>query len=157
MGASKIPVMSPRTVAGAVAALALMLAPAADAKHRKPLTGTFEVTNTVPWPVDGGMCDSADHNMDRHVEKVRLPAAGELRVWVKGFVGDMDVVLMNDKGEWLADGKNESSTSGATPSDGSIEETAKYKPKRAVTVQIHVCNFAASPNASGRWQFTFAK
>lgn len=149
--------MTPRTAVCLAATALLAATPAAEAKHKKPIVKTFEVKGTVPYPVQGGMCDVSEHGKDRHIETFKAPEAGELRVEVSEFFGDMDVVITDAKGGVLAEGNNETSTSGLTPNTGSLIETAKYKPKRAMTVQVHVCNYAASPDAKGKITFTHAR
>ncbi len=135
---------------------AVALAPAADAKPKKPITKTFQVRGTVPYPAEQAMCAPAPHGKDRHVEPFRVPALGTLKVEVTGFRGDMDIVITDAKtGNVLAEGNNEAGTSSLNPSTGDTKETAKYFPKRATSVNINVCNFAASPDAEGTLTFTY--
>lgn len=149
----------PRPTIQLAVLVALIAAPAlpAEAKHRPPITKTFQVRGTVPFPSGGGMCDPSPHDLEAQVIEASLPEAGKLLVELTDFYGDFDMVLTDAKGTFLSSSNNESGTSGGNPSTGDTVETMTYTAKKAVVVKIVACNYLASPDANGKWTFTYAK
>ena len=130
----------------------------ADAGHKKPVSKPFTVTGTVPFPSGGGRCETAPHGKDRHVETFKAPEAGKFAAELTGFVGDYDMVVTNEAGTVvLSESDNGAGTSSGNPSTGTAVEKISYTVKKPMTIQLHVCNYAAGPTATGKYTFTYAR
>ena len=152
--------MSRRMLALAVLSI-LAVTGVAEANHKKPISKSFEATGLVPYaPPGGSMCEALpdpDVQVDRHIETFKAPEAGTFAAEITGFVGDYDMVLLDDKGSELARSDNAAGTSSGNPSTGDIVEKLKYKVKKAMNVHLHVCNFAGGPQVEGSYVFTYAR
>lgn len=117
-----------------------------------PITKTYPATAPNPDPtnqaseLDGGYSVCAQRVPDSfQVDPFKAPGPGKLVVDLSDFVGDWDLLLMDDKGAELAFG-------GA--SDVSNGETATLTVKKASTIQIVACNFAGGPTGTVKYVFT---
>ena len=137
--------------------IAALIAPAAAAP--KAIEKSFAVN--IPVPLSGATgdplapvaCSGESLPGSEHLETVKLPGAGTLKVEVTGFLGDWDIALQDTKGKRLAEGDNASVTL-TNMSTGSIVEKLVYKAKKAGDVQIIVCNFLGSATGTGKYTFT---
>lgn len=138
-------------------AIAALVVPAAAGP--KPIEKSFAVNIPVPFsgatsdPMAPVACFGEPLPMSQHLETVKLPGAGTLKVEVTGFLGDWDIALQDSKGKRLAEGDNASVTP-TNMSTGSIVEKLVYKAKKAGDVQIIVCNFAGGATGTGKYVFT---
>lgn len=141
-----------RTAALTLAALAAatVAAPGALAAPPKPITKTYPVTAAVPDPTNYAMqgYSVCAQNVPGsfQVEEFQVPAAGTLKVELKDYQGDWDLLLVGDKGQELA-------TGGAT--DLGVPEVAQVKFKKPTTVGIVACNWAGGPNGTVTYTFTY--
>lgn len=143
-----------RTAALLAALLATTAAGApADATHRKPMSGTYDVLIPVPHPVEdaGTHCNQGVDPLSRASSQVALPDLGELKVKVSGFVGDWVVEIYDAKGRVLAYGATLDLVSGV--------REAKWRKKKgaAEKVLIFVCNFGGTPRGTVSWSYTFTR
>jgi hypothetical protein len=136
----------------AVLAAATAAAPMAVA-NPKPMEKTYTATAPLPDPtnfVGGDYSVCAQHvPQSFHIEEVKLPAAGALKVTMPadGYQGDWDLLLMDAKDSELA-------YSGGLPG---VDEVAAVKVKKATTVKIVACNWAGGPTAEVHYVYTPAK
>ena len=80
-----------------------------------------------------------------HTEEVKLPTAGTLKVELKGYQGDWDLLIMNAK-------KAEIGASGS--GDVGAPEITQVKLKKPDTVFIVACNWAGGPTGTVTYTFT---
>lgn len=125
----------------------------AEARHRKPLSGSYAVTIPVPFPVEGATahCTEGVDALTRSATKVTIPETGQLDVKVTGFTGDWVLEVFDAKGRVLATGASLDPTSGV--------RTAKWKKKKAgsETVTLTVCNYGGTPTGQVDWTFAFSR
>ncbi len=138
-------------------AVASAVAPA-TAAPKKPKTITKSYTMQLlplPLPPSGDTCQPADgaEGVTKHTETLKAPAAGSLVVEIKGFSGDWDITVLNSAGKTMATG-GPTVTGGGAPAMNATE-TLKLKLKKAQTVSIVSCNFLGTPDASGKFTFTY--
>jgi hypothetical protein len=143
-----------------VAAGALAPALAAPAKP-KPISEEYAVEGApVPVPlagidgVDGtnSCTDPALEGVSTTTKTIKTKGAGSLVVDVTDFDGDWDITITDDKGNVLGVGSGTATpTALATPAD----EKAVIKTKKAMTLNIAVCNFLGSPTANAKYVFTY--
>ena len=137
------------------AGLAVLVSPA-TAAPKKPITKSFAVTIPVPVgdPQATQACAGPEVPGNRQVETFKAPAAGTLKFETSGFYGDWDMVILDGKGKRVAEGDNAAAT-GTSPNTGNISEKATLKVKKAMDLQLVVCNFAGSPSGTGKYTFTY--
>jgi len=142
------------------AGIAVLAAPAGAAP--KTITKSFDIAIAVPGgavsdPMGTSACAAvAEAPQSVHRESFKAPAAGTFKVEVTGFVGDWDLALNDGKGKRVAEGDNASVTPTAM-STGSTVEKLTYKVKKAMDLQLVVCNFLGGPRGTGKYTFTYAK
>lgn len=148
--------MSRRTLVpvAAMGVLAAALGLPADAAP-PPITKTYSVT-ALPFPQAqwGSPCQEKSPIPSDHEEEFSAPAAGTLKVVISGFQGDFDGAILDSKGKYLAASDNAAATPNTAPG---VKETTTYKVKKAQDLVIRTCNFAATPQATVTYTFTFAK
>ncbi len=143
------------------------LAPAFAAKP-KPITESYAVQGApVPLPlagvdgVDGtNSCVNPDlEGVSTTTRTIKTTGAGTLEVELKGFAGDWDITLTDDKGKVLAEGAGSTTGGEATGGAGSLgtdnTEKAVLKTKKGMTINIGVCNFLGGPSANAKYTFTY--
>lgn len=152
-----LPVALSLVVAGGALAPAL----AAPAKP-KPITESYSMEHIpVPLPlvgeedVDGtnSCTDPAFEGISTTTKTIKTKGAGTLQVDVTEFDGDWDITVLDDKGNVLGVGAG-TSTPTALAASG-VAEKLVVKTKKAMTLNIAVCNFLGSPTAEGKYTFTY--
>lgn len=143
-----------------VAAGALAPALAAPPKP-KPISEEYSLEHApIPLPlvgidgVDGtnSCTDPAWEGISTTTKTIKTTGAGSLVVDVTDFDGDWDITVMDDKGNVLGVGSGTATpTALATPGD----EKAVIKTKKAMTLNIAVCNFFGGPTANAKYVFTY--
>ena len=151
-----LPVALSLVVAGGALAPAL----AAPAKP-KPITESYSMEHApIPLPlagiegVDGtnSCTDPAFEGISTTTKTIKTTGAGTLQVDVTNFDGDWDITVLDDKGNVLGVGAGTATpTALATPAD----EKLVIKTKKAMTLNIAICNFLGSPTADGKYTFTY--
>jgi len=130
-----------------VLAAAVAAAPTALAAP-KPITKTYTATAPVPDPtnVAGGYSVCAQNIPGSfHTEEFKAPGAGTLKVELKNYQIDWDLLLMNEKRAEI----------GASGSGGvGAPEIAQIKLKKAGTVFIVACNWSGGPTGVVTYTFT---
>lgn len=132
------------------------LTPLAGAAPKKPAPITKTYTATAPLPDPSNYAGAATgegysvcaQNVPQsfHTEVFQVPAAGSLKVEVKDYQGDWDLLLLDADREELATGGS---------SDLGVPEIAVVKFKRKTTMSIVACNWAGSPTATVTYTFTY--
>jgi hypothetical protein len=155
----------PVLVTGLVAGVAVAPSFAAPKPKPKPITKSWAINIPVPGsgatssPTAPEACGGqVTPPQSQQAETFKVPAAGILKVDVTDYLGDWDIVITDDKGKRLVEGNNASSTPDkmSTPQTPYVEK-ATYKPKKAMTVKIVVCNFLGGATGKGKYTFTYAK
>jgi hypothetical protein len=153
--------MRVRTAASfAVAAVALAsaVAPASAAVRRpKPITGSYSLTLAPdPDATEAVGCEGKARQQGVNVDTraIKVAGPGTLVVKVTGFSGDWDTAVASGSGSRVAEGGGTSTGDGA-PATAAVE-TLKYKNKKAQTLNLIVCNFLGSPNATVSYTFTYS-
>ena len=151
-----LPVALSLVVAGGALAPAL----AAPAKP-KPITESYSMEHApIPLPlvgeegVDGAnsCTNPAFEGISTTTKTIKTTGAGTLQVDVTNFDGDWDITVLDDKGNVLGVGAGPSTpTALATPAD----EKLVVKTKKAMTLNIAVCNFLGGPTADAKYTFTY--
>jgi hypothetical protein len=132
------------------------LAPAVAAPKPKPITESYSVEGApVPLPLtDGNSCtDSALEGVSITTKTIKTVGAGTLQVDVTKFSGDWDITVLDDKGNVLGVGAG-TSTPTALAETG-VAEKLVLKTKKAMILNIAVCNFLGSPSAAAKYTFTY--
>lgn len=145
--------MRTRTLAAAVLLAASVAAPAAEAKHRKPLSGSYDLVLPVPFPAEaasGSHCADAPDDLSRDTRPLTLPSSGRLKVALSEYAGDWIVELWDPKGRFVAYGAA-LSTGGPT----TATMTYRKKSRASETYTLAVCNYTGGPNSHVAWTFTF--
>jgi hypothetical protein len=146
--------MRVRTAAPIALAVLVAVGPVAHAapkKKPKPITKTFAVTAAPnPNPPMGPSCSMMTEGVNGHAETIKVTGPGVLSAKVSGFVGDWDTGVYVNGGNVAMGSGNDSGNTDTAPM-----ETLKYKVKKAGTVELRVCNFAGSPQATGTFTFTY--
>ena len=115
----------------------------------------------IPLPVaeqegvDGtnSCTNSAFEGVSITTKTIKPTGAGTLAVDVTNFTGDWDITVTDDKGKVLAVGAG-TATPTALTTPGAAEK-AVVKIKKAMTLNIAVCNFLGSPAADAKYVFTY--
>lgn len=135
----------------ALLAVGASAAPSQAAKKKpKPITKTYTATAPMPDPSNyaglGYSVCAQNVPQSFHEERFTAPAAGNLKVTLKDYTGDWDLLLEDGGGAEL-------SYSGA--SDVGAPEEVYLKLKKKEQVVIVACNFAGAPTATVSYTFTF--
>jgi hypothetical protein len=149
--------MTPLRTFGATAlVLAVAAVPAHAATKPKPVTKTYAMQlMPVPDPPQGTSCtDTKLEGLSMHTESLKVKAAGTLAVQVSGFSGDWDVTVVDGSDNTVMEVGSGTSTGGGAPSQHGVD-TASVKVKRATQFLIRTCNFAGTPQAAGKYTFTY--
>lgn len=143
-----------------VAAGALAPALAAPPKP-KPISEEYSLEHApIPLPlvgidgVDGtnSCTDPAFEGISTTTKTIKTTGPGSLAVDVTDFDGDWDITVMDDKGNVLGVGSGTATpTALAAPGD----EKAVIKTKKAMTLNIAVCNFFGGLTANAKYVFTY--
>ena len=136
------------TLTLAVLAAATVAAPGALAAP-KPVTKTYTATAPTPDPtnVAGGYTVCAQNVPGSfHIEPFKVPGAGTLKIELKKYQVDWDLLLMDGKGKELA-----SSGSGGVGEP----EVVQIKIKKPGPVSIVACNWSGGPTAKVKYTFTY--
>jgi hypothetical protein len=142
----------------AVATLAVLAAGAhvpAMAAKKAPIHKAYDMQLLpVPDPPQGTpSCARPElEGVSIHSETLKTTGPGTLAVKVNGFAGDWDITVYSGDHELEGVGDGTSTGGGAPTAAG--EDTFTQKFKKAVTLQISICNFAGSPSAHGEYTFT---
>lgn len=131
----------------------------AQAATKKPVAKEYDLTLTpMPDPNTTSACSSqfltAGQNVDDHSLKVSGP--GKLTVTVTGFSGDWDIAVMSSSGVSLTESDSTGTPAPLSTPAGAIDEVAKYKPKKAMSLIIRVCNFLGTPTAHVKYTYVYA-
>ena len=144
------------TVATLAVLAAGAYAPATAAPKQKPVTKAYDMQLLpVPDPPSGTpSCNRAElEGISIHSETLKTTGPGTLKVKVNGFSGDWDISVFSGDHELEGVGDGTSTGGGAPATAG--EDTFEQKFKKAVTLQISICNFAGTPKAHGEYTFTY--
>ena len=148
--------------AASLAATALLAAGVhapAQAATKKPISKEYDLTLTpMPDASTTSACSSqflkAGQNMDEKPLKVSGP--GKLTVTVTGFTGDWDIAVMSSTGSSLSEGGGTTTPDAFSTPAGTLDEVAKYKAKKPMSLVIRVCNFFGTPNAHVKYTFVYS-
>jgi hypothetical protein len=147
-----------RTVAPLVAAVVLAAGtPAFAAKAKpKPQTGSVAVT-LAPQPASLEACASPGQveDVNKKTIPIKVTGAGKLEVVLTGFFGDWDMVLLASSGASLAEGAGTNVDGSNSTPVAPLDEKLTYKSKKAQTMNLVVCNFVGSPNATVKYTYTY--
>ncbi len=136
---------------GTVALVAIAAPQSIAAPKKKPITKTYTATAVTPDPSNfaGQGYSVCGQNVPGsfHTEVVKIPAAGTLKVELKGYVGEWDLLLMDGADQELA-------YSGILDVTGAPEVLAA-KFKKAAVAKIVACNWAGGPTGTVTYTFTF--
>lgn len=125
-------------------------APAAIAGPKpKPITKTYTATAPVPDPTNaaGGYSVCAQNvPQSFHIEEVKIPAAGTLKVELTDYQVDWDLLLMDAKDVELA---------GSGSGGVGEPEAVQVKFKKPGVVQIVACNWSGGPTGTVTYTFTY--
>lgn len=140
-------------LAGALVLGALAGQPAL-AKHRKPVSKSYDVTLPVPYPaggtgLPGNGCHEGTDGQSRHVEKIAVPEAGTLVAELTGYQLDWDLVLLDNAGRVVAESAGDHATT--------KEKITYKKAKAGSTLQLVACNWSGGPTGKVSYTLTFAK
>ena len=132
-----------------VAAVGVAAPSALAAPKKKPISKSYSINVPTPDPSNfaqqGYSVCAQNVPQSFHIEEFKVPAAGTLQVDMSGFVGDHDLLLMDN-------GKEELAFSGNTEIPN---ETVSVKFKKPTTVYIVGCNWAGGPTANMKYVFSF--
>jgi hypothetical protein len=131
------------------------LAPAM-AKPPKPISEEYSVQGLpVPLPLVGAnsCTDPELEGISITTKTIKTTGAGTLAVELNDFEGDWDITVLDDKGTVLGTGAG-TSTPTALAQTGAVEK-AVIKTKKAMTLNIAVCNFLGGPTAEAKYVFTY--
>ena len=145
----------PVALTAVVAAGVFTPALAGPPKKPKPISEEYSVTGLpVPYDPFEGCVDPALEGISRTTKTIKPTGAGTLEVTLKGFAGDWDILVFNDKGAVMGIGSG--STTG-DPSGLSTDGNEKLvlKTKKGMELQIAVCNFLGGPTAEAKYVFTY--
>lgn len=144
-----------------LAAGALAPAVAAPAKP-KPISEEYSVEGApVPLPlvgmdgVDGtNSCnDPAFEGISTTTKTIKTLGAGTLTVDLANFDGDWDITITDDKGKVLGVGAG--TTTPTALAEPAPAEKAVVKTRKAMTLNIAVCNFLGGPTADAKYVFAY--
>ena len=143
--------MLPR-IAGALAAVGVLgLGVPAEAKHKKPVVVSYEVTAPVPYPVeDTSHCTAGIEGTTKNTRLITLPDSGVLQVELSGFLGDWVLELFDAKGRMLAQAAELDPTNTAP-----VRKVTYKKGSKGQKLQIAVCNVEGGPQAKVKYTFTY--
>ncbi len=136
---------------GTLAVVTISAPSALAAPRKKPITGAYKATASMPDPtnfVPGKypVCAmNVPGSFDTH--PFTIPAAGTLRVEMSGFTGDWDMLLLDPDKEVAGE-------SGNGPAE---DEATDVSFKKATKITIVACNWAGTPTANVKYSFTFKK
>ena len=136
----------------AVAAAACLVAPAAEAKHRKPLSGSYDLVLPVPFPGEsesGSHCEDAPEGLSKDTRKLTLPSSGRLKLAVSEYSGDWVVEVYDPKGRMVG------FAAGLTLDGEPSTLTVKKKTTKSEKYTVAVCNYTGGPEGHVAWTFTF--
>ena len=143
-------------LAAVAVGLAATLAPAGAAAP-KTISKTYDMQLLpLPLPAQGTVtCLPADgmEGLNKHTETLTAPAKGLLLAQVSGFTGDWDISVFTASGKNIGVGSG-TSTGGGAPAMNATDKI-KLKIKAAGTYQIVMCNYAGTPQATGKYTFTY--
>lgn len=134
-----------------VAAVGVGVAPSSSAAP-KPITKTYTATAPVPDATGGvasdySVCGQTLPN-SFHIEPFTAPGAGTLKVELKDYINDWDLLVMDGKGAELAF----SGSGGYAPAPQ--PEVVSLKLKKKTDLQIVACNWAGGPTGTVTYTFT---
>lgn len=138
-------------VAASLAA-ACLVAPAAEAKHRKPLSGRYDLTLPVPFPGEsssGSHCQDAPEGVSKDTRVLTLPAAGQFKLTLAGYTGDWVVELTDAKGRLVG------SAGGVSTGASTMSVSYRKKSAKSEKLTVAVCNYLGTPQGRVAWIFTF--
>ena len=144
--------MRTRALVAAALVAAFVATPPAEAKHRRPLKGSYDVRIPVPFPgeaASGSHCEEAPDGVSRNMKTLTLPSSGKLKVTLTEWVGDWVVELFDSKNNFLT------SAGALSTGDTSISLNYRKKTRTSQKVTIGICNFAGGPDGHVDWTFTF--
>lgn len=144
--------------AAPLAVVALVAASAAGqaAPKPKPITGSFKST-LAPMPVSLEACASPAQveGVNKMSVPIKVAGPGTLSVKMNGFYGDWDMVLLGSTGSVLAEGAGTNVDGTNSTPVAPVDETLKYKSKKAQTLTLVVCNFSGSPQSSTTYTYVY--
>ena len=144
--------MRTRSLVVAAVLAASVAVPAAEANHRKPLSGSYDLTLPVPFPGEspsGSHCADAPDDLSRDTRPVTMPATGRFKVTLSEYLGDWIVELWDAKGQLVTYG------AGLSTGDTTATMTYRKKSKKSETFTLAVCNYTGGPTGHVDWTFTF--
>ena len=143
--------MNRTLVALTTVAAAVSLAATAQAAPPKGFTKTVEFTDATPDPTGYASGSNETHclgvlPMEAPIE-LKVPGPGMVDVALSGFQGDWSLMITDAGGEVL----------GGADTNPPEYETATVRLKKAMTLKIHPCNFAGTPQASVKITYKYKK
>ncbi|HVF06558.1 MAG TPA: hypothetical protein VNA20_17085 [Frankiaceae bacterium] len=133
---------------------ACLVAPAAEAKHRKPMSGSYPLTLPVPYAGEspsGSHCQDAPEGLSKDTRSFKLPAAGQFKLSLAGYTGDWVIELSDAKGRIVA------SAAGVNTSGTPTSVRYKKKSTKSENLTVAICNYLGGPQGNVAWVFTFDK
>jgi len=123
---------------------------AAPRKKPKPITKTYTATAPMPDPSNyaqqGYSVCAQNVPQSYHEHAFKAPAAGSIKIVLKDYQGDWDLLIEGSGGEELTAG-------GA--SDLGVPEEAYVKLKKGEAITIVACNWAGGATGTVTYTFTF--
>jgi hypothetical protein len=132
------------------------LAPAVAGPKPKPITESYSVQGApVPLPLtEGNSCTDPDlEGVSITTKTIKTVGAGTLQVDVTKFSGDWDITVLDDKGNVLGVGSGTATPTALT--ETGVAEELVLKTKKAMILNIAVCNFLGSLTAEAKYTFTY--
>ena len=122
----------------------------AQAERRRPLSGEFVAAQP---PVAGYMAtDNCDLGLGEAARfPFKAPDDGLFTASMSDFVGDWDIWLLDEDGEWLAGSYNSQGLVGPQPG-----EKLGAPLRKGQKVELYACNFDGQPEVTVRWKFEFS-
>lgn len=140
----------------AVAALVAVGAAGHAAPKPKPITGSFKAT-LAPMPAALAACASPAQaeGVNKKSVPIKVAGPGTLSVKMSGFYGDWDMVLLSSTGSVLATGAGTNVDGTNSTPVAPVDETMKYKSKKAQTLTLVVCNFSGSHESTTTYTYVY--
>ena len=137
------------------------LAPAVAAPKPKPISEEYDMQHIpLPFPLTGSegfgetSCMAPEfEGISTTTKTIKTTGPGTLTVDVTDFDGDWDATVLNEDGEVLGIGAG-TTTPTALTTTGNAEKLV-VKTKKAMTLQIAICNFLGGPTAHGKYVFEY--
>jgi hypothetical protein len=126
-------------------------APATAAPKKKRITKTYDLM-LLPIQANptAAFVTPELEGISVDTQKISPTGPGLLTVKVNGYYGDWDMSIKDANGDEIS-----ASSGNDSPNPGPGEETAEVKFKKAEPIQIAICNFAGTPQATATYTYTY--